>query len=176
MGSMVLDIGAGRGFIAKNIFEKRKAKVTLLDVIDFNQTKLPFVLYNGKKIPFFDNSFDVSLLITTLHHCDEPDNVLSEAIRVSKLRVIIFEELYENFWQKRSQFFLDILFNFLQLISPPRENMPFNFKKESEWRAIFKKFNLRIVEQKKFKLFGIFPRALFILEKSNNLDKDYQNR
>ncbi len=43
--------------------------------------------------------------------------------------------------------------------------MPFNFKKESEWQAIFKKFNLRIIFQKKFKLFGIFPRALFIVGK-----------
>ena len=163
-GSTVLDIGAGRGFIAKNISKKRKAKITLLDVIDFNQINLPFVLYDGKTIPFAAHSFDISLLISVLHHCDKPERILGEAIRVSKSRVIIFEELYENFWQKKLQSFLDILFNLFQLFRPPRENMPFNFKRASEWQAIFKRFNLKIIEQKKFKLFGIFPRALFVLE------------
>lgn len=168
-GSKVLDIGAGRGFIAKDIAEKRKVDVTLLDVVNFNQTNLPFVLYNGETIPFSENSFDVSLLITVLHHCDEPENVLSEAIRVSKSRLIIIEDVYRSFWGKKYIIFLDTLFNLPCLIKQPRENMPFNFKTESEWRTIFKNFNLKIVYQKRFKLFGIFPRCLFVLEKTTLL-------
>ena len=164
-GSKVLDIGAGRGFIAENIAKKRKVKITLLDVIDFNQTDLPFVLYDGKRIPFSNNSFDVSLLICMFHHCDNPENVLKEAIRVSKSRLIVIEDRYDNWWQKKLLIFLDILFNLPHFIKPPRENMPFNFKKDSEWQAIFRKFNLKIVEQKKFKFYGIFLRFLFVLEK-----------
>ena len=168
LNSKVLDIGAGGGYIAKNISKSRNAKVTLLDIIDFNHTDLPLILYDGKDIPFSGNNFDISLLISVLHHCENPKRVLSETARVTKLRLIVFEELYENFWQRKFQCLADILFNFFYIFKPAkeRENMPFNFKKKSEWENIFKSLGLQIIYQKNFKLLGILPRVIFVLEKS----------
>lgn len=71
-GEKVLDIGAGGGWIAKELEKRKKVKITLLDVTNFNQTDLKIVLYDGENIPFSDNHFDTALLIFTLHHCLAP--------------------------------------------------------------------------------------------------------
>jgi len=51
--------------------------------------KLPFVIYDGIKLPFEDSQFDVSLLNETLHHCEDPESVLIEAKRVAKSVYVI---------------------------------------------------------------------------------------
>ena len=66
----VLDIGAGSGYIAEII--SKKADVTLLDIKNYNQTKLPLKIYDGKKIPFKDNSFDTAMIITVFHYFPQP--------------------------------------------------------------------------------------------------------
>jgi ubiquinone/menaquinone biosynthesis C-methylase UbiE len=74
--------------------------IICLDVVNEHQTDVPFLMYDGKKIPYEDNTFDAVLLIYTLHHCDDPIEVLKEARRVSKGKIIIFEDTYTNFFNK----------------------------------------------------------------------------
>ena len=54
-GEKVLDIGAGTGYTSEILC--KKADATLLDIKDYNQTKLPLKLYDGRKIPFKNKSF-----------------------------------------------------------------------------------------------------------------------
>ena len=135
----VLDIGAGRCFIAEEVREKNNADVTCLDVKNLSQTGMKVVVYDGRKIPFKSNEFDTALIAYVLHHCEEPIKVLKEAIRVTKGNIIIFEDT------KPSAFvnMMDFLSNKLRGVKTP-----FKFRTEKEWLKIFKKLNLKIVAVK----------------------------
>lgn len=164
-GDRVLDIGAGGGWIGKRLSDSREARVTLLDVADMNRTNLELKVYDGKHVPFPDNSFDACLLLFVLHHCEDPMRVLGEAVRVAGKRLIIFEDTFRspfekflacaNDWISNSPFFL---------ANPFKMNMPFHYRQVAEWEDIFKKLALKVTFKKETKHF-ITRHVLFVLEK-----------
>jgi ubiquinone/menaquinone biosynthesis C-methylase UbiE len=93
----VLDMGAGDCRIDLLLKQRIGCTVVPVDVEDYNKTTLPLTLFDGKRVPFDDGSFDVVLLIFVLHHTPDPAAVLAEARRVSRRRVIVFEDLNKNF-------------------------------------------------------------------------------
>jgi|TARA_B100002003_G_C14139221_1_gene547862 ubiquinone/menaquinone biosynthesis C-methylase UbiE len=135
----VLDVGSGRCYIAKEISKTRK-NVQCLDVKDLNLTDLPLKLYNGSKIPFKANSFDTVLVCYVLHHAENPIRLLKECLRVSRTRIIIFEDHADSLLTKP----LDTLFNKLHGV-----DTPLNFKNLSQWIEEFKKLNLKIIKIKR---------------------------
>ncbi len=87
----VLDVGTGTSIpihiAAKNF---RKVRYNTVDIVDIRERKkLPFVIYDGKNLPFDNSEFDVSILNETLHHCEDPEAVLTEAQRVAKSIYVI---------------------------------------------------------------------------------------
>lgn len=166
----VLDIGAGTGWISKALQKRRKARMTLLDIINLNQTNFPLILYDGKKMPFPENSFDTALLIHVLHHCDRPQEALKETRRVVRDKIIIIEEA-PSFWLgKIFLYFRDTINNlaFCFLVRGLKEitNLPFHFKKISEWEEIFKNLDLEIIHKKKFPSFLGVPSVIFVVRKN----------
>jgi len=135
----VLDVGSGRCYIAKEI-SKLGNKVQCLDIKDHNLTNLPLKLYDGKKIPFKANSFDTVLICYVLHHADNPIRLLKECARVSKNRIIVFEDNADSPLTK----ILDALFNKLHSV-----DTPLNFKSYNEWVKEFKKLSLKITKIKR---------------------------
>lgn len=131
----VLDVGAGRCYVAKELEMKNNVKVTCIDIKDFSRTETRVVVYDGKKIPFKNDEFDTALVAYVLHHCEAPLEVLKEAVRVCKGSVIIFEDT------KPSPFtgLMDFLSNKLRGVETP-----FKFRTEEGWIEIFKKLNLKI--------------------------------
>jgi len=87
----VLDIGTGTSLpihIFAEIFPE--VRYNTIDIVDIRKRKkLPFVIYDGKNLPFSNFEFDVSLLNETLHHCEDPESVLIEARRVAKSIYVI---------------------------------------------------------------------------------------
>ncbi|MDO8633096.1 MAG: class I SAM-dependent methyltransferase [Candidatus Wildermuthbacteria bacterium] len=96
-GAHVLDIGSGSGILAKEI--SLYAEVQLLDVIDWNITDLPLVLFDGKRIPYADKQFDIALLVDVLHHSENEEELLREAHRVAK-KVVVLEEAHDSKYMK----------------------------------------------------------------------------
>lgn len=135
----VLDIGAGRCYIAREIQSKNKAKVTCLDVKDLSQTDIKVIVYDGKYFPFKSNQFDSALIAYVLHHCEEPLAVLKEAIRVCTGNIVIFEDTKPSIITNA----MDFLSNKLRHVETP-----FKFRTEKEWLNIFKKLNLKTVAVK----------------------------
>jgi len=135
----VLDMGSGRGYIAKEI-SKSGNKVQCLDVKDLNLTNQPLKLYDGKNIPFETNSFDTVLICYVLHHAKDPIILLKECVRVSRKRIIIFEDNADSLLTKP----LDILFNKLHNV-----DTPLNFRNVNQWVQEFKKLNLKIIKIKR---------------------------
>jgi SAM-dependent methyltransferase len=95
----VLDLGAGEGFVAELI------GAVAVDVGAFRKARVPYVVYDGRRLPFGDGGFDTVVVLLTLHHCVDPDTVLNEALRVARGRVIVTESVYRNalglWWLRR---------------------------------------------------------------------------
>jgi len=155
----VLDVGSGRGYIAKEISKDNK-KVQCLDVKDHNLTDLPLKIYDGKKIPFKANSFDTVLVCYVLHHADDPIGLLKECIKVSRRRIIIFEDNADSLLTKP----VDILFNKLHGV-----DTPLNFRNMRQWIEEFIKLDLKIIKmergvEKQWFYWGV-EHIMFVVDK-----------
>jgi ubiquinone/menaquinone biosynthesis C-methylase UbiE len=86
-----LEIGAGQGLVARALQNATGARMTLVDVVDYNESGLPLQTYDGLHLPFADGAFDHSLFVFVLHHTLDPLPVLREALRVSRGSVLVVE-------------------------------------------------------------------------------------
>ena len=140
------------------ILKERGHSVTPLDVKNLSCCdNIEPILYDGKKIPFKDNKFDVALIITVLHHTPNPAEIIKEAKRVCK-RIIIVEDINENKFRKYLTNFLDSLYN-LEFIGHPHSN-----KTDQEWKALFKKLELKIKDMEYIKPIPVFRNVVYHLE------------
>lgn len=130
-GSRILDLGGGWGFYSEPL-RKRGHEHLVLDVVSPGYQKAPVVLYDGKKIPFPDQSFDVTLLVTMLHHVPDPQTLFAEVRRVTRGKVVVVEDLYRHaagrFWTICRDRLLNVEF----------AAHPHQFRKDGEWREFFR--------------------------------------
>lgn len=158
----ILDIGCGTGVLAKAIKGRKKADVTLVDVA-FNQVCdiFPVIIYDGKRLPFKNNQFDCVLLVTVLHHASDSSVLLDEAIRVTKNKIIVVEDIFTDLLGRIITFVGDCIVNF-------EIHSPFNNNNKSGWINIFKKKKLIISNTREFKLWCVgfpFKLGVFVLKK-----------
>jgi SAM-dependent methyltransferase len=146
IGNDVLDLGAGNGLIAQMIQEHTSMKVTLADVIDYSIVQLPVILFpQGGRIPMDDSSVDTVLIYLVLHHAAEPLQVLDEAVRVSRKRLIIMEGYIDDEDTRTVNCFLDWFLN--RVVQGVDINLPLNFRTTVEWDRIFADRGLRVIKQ-----------------------------
>lgn len=86
----VLDVGCGDGFFAWSIYRKQKLAVGI-DIENSLWTEAKargnyqqVLAYDGKKIPFADNSFDTVVCNCVLEHVPQASELLKEISRVVK--------------------------------------------------------------------------------------------
>jgi ubiquinone/menaquinone biosynthesis C-methylase UbiE len=96
----LLEIGAGKGHVARALQKAAQVEVRLVDVVDYNDTDLPLQVYDGVHLPFPDSCFDYSLLIFVLHHTPDPLSLVREALRVSRGGVVVAENHVQG-WLRR---------------------------------------------------------------------------
>ena len=133
----VLDIGSGTGNVTE-LMREAGWSVTPLDVEDltFTDTVRP-TLYAGERMPFEDASFDVALLVTVLHHVEDPIPVLREAARVAR-RVIVVEDIFRSAVHRYATYAIDSLLT-LEFAGHPHSN-----RSDGGWRATFEELGLRM--------------------------------
>ncbi len=93
--STLLDIGVGTGLALNHLLQSEPHLTFFgVDVRDLRLPHLnvPLQLYQGDILPFDTQQFDVSLLFYVLHHCQNPQQLLTEAVRVTDQTLIIIEE------------------------------------------------------------------------------------
>ena len=143
-GKSVLDLGSGDGQVGFRLSSEGYA-VTLCDVMDFNTAPMPLVKFDGKTLPFESKSFDTTLLLTVLHHAKNPLQVLHEAMRVTKERIIVIESICFNSEHRRLNMLLDWFYNRVVHADVP---CPFNFQAPWGWENTFAKNGLRLAPVK----------------------------
>ncbi len=142
-GQSLLDLGAGEGWVAEGLRALAPVWTCGVDVGPFRLTRGPYAIYDGARLPFRDSTFDATLLSLVLHHCEAPEAVLGEAVRVTRTRLLVVESVYRT---PRERFWLDLLDGRLNryrhggMMSVPRA-----FRRPEEWRALFESHGLRLI-------------------------------
>ncbi len=132
----VLDIGAGEGYVGEALHGRTGARVTLADVVGMNRTRLPHLQFDGSRLPFADAAFDATVLYFVLHHAENQEAVLREALRVSRRRVVIVESVFVGNSDLRRLTLLDRWANRLRsggLMNEQEDHL--HFRRASEWRT-----------------------------------------
>ncbi len=110
----LLDIGAGTGHVAA-LLRSPDRRVVACDIMNLLMLPLPYVLCDGKALPFVDAVFDAALLVTVLHHVPKANHTqfLSEAARVLKPggKLVLMEDTYRNAVELNCTKFFDSVMN-----------------------------------------------------------------
>ena len=136
----LLQVLSGDGKLAE-LFTKECEKIQLIDVEDRNQSDLPFMKYDGIKIPLPDKSFDSTLLNCVLNHYQDPEAEIAEVFRVTRKRIIVIESICLNETQRQFNIFFGWLFN---EVLGQFEKTAYNFKKPDDWKWFFRDAGLSI--------------------------------
>jgi ubiquinone/menaquinone biosynthesis C-methylase UbiE len=179
-GKSMLDIGCGTGHIAAELQKRHGFLMNLLDLaprwgyvgmwligvpsakVLARRLKMSYSLYDGEKLPQADQSIDDVLLAFVLHHSHKPEQLLSEAVRVARKRVYVFEDIPEDDAEAARTEIFDSIVN-AEVSGHAHEN-----KTREEWLELFEANGLKLVHEEAFKskLLGMtFPNTLFVLEK-----------
>ena len=92
VGHKILDVGCGRGLLARRLSELFGAVVgcdIVLDPALVSSERLRFVPGSVEDLPFADDEFDTVVCTHTLEHVQRIDRALSELRRVAKRRLIV---------------------------------------------------------------------------------------
>ncbi|MEN9238455.1 MAG: methyltransferase domain-containing protein [Thermostichus sp. DG_1_6_bins_120] len=148
---LILDLGSSDGALAYSIqthLAKQgiQAEFTGCDVHIQPNCKIPVIPYDGERLPFATNQFDVVTIVDVLHHAKNPLAVLKEAIRVAKKQVLIKDHYWTNQCDLLGLRFSDYIGN-----RPFNIHLPYNYFRESEWLTLLDKLNVKLEHIEKFR-------------------------
>ena len=153
----VLDIGSGTGQVARRL-RHRVSSVRTCDVVDLGcYPDTPPLLFDGRRLPYADASFDVALLLFVLHHAIDPRSVLAEASRVAG-RVVVFEDLHVSPGNDRRRGLVDAVLNGERGAPVPGP------RGEAEWLSLFAHRGLTLLSARRTSLFPGFHQAVYFLD------------
>jgi len=154
----ILDLGSGNCMITNHL-KKHGYNVTAIDVKNLSIVEdISPIIYDGVHLPFEDNSFDVVLVLTVLHHSDNPAELIREAKRVSQTLVII-EDTFGSKFQKKITQLMDTLVNL------GHSKMTYQNKSETEWESLFVEEGLTVLAKSKKKILFFFQQTTYQIRK-----------
>lgn len=157
-GDRIADVGSGNGVLC-DLLRSRRFDVTPIDIADKSIVpSVQPVIYDGLRLPFGDDDFDVALAITVLHHTKDPDVILAEMSRVAR-RLIVIEEIYDSTFQRYATYAIDSLFN-LEFAGHPRTN-----RTDAGWRRAFDALDLEVEAVRYWKSAVVLNRATYVVER-----------
>ena len=92
-----LDFGAGDGWFARVLQDEGLVgEVVALDVQRRRHAVVEPLIYEGRRLPFADRSFDLVYALDALHHCLEPRTSLAELTRCSSRLLLLKDHTYRR--------------------------------------------------------------------------------
>jgi SAM-dependent methyltransferase len=166
-GMAVLDVGCGEGYVGEELAARGVREVHGADICDLRRTRnLPFAAYDGERLPFGDERFDLVMLNFVLHHVPDEKKtaLLHEALRVTRAKVFILEDTpttaFDRFVSQRHG---DAYRRKID------SDAPFGFLTPGQWRWLFRGMGLEAEgrELSRFcrSVLQPFARSVFVLRK-----------
>ncbi|GEO80569.1 class I SAM-dependent methyltransferase [Pararhodospirillum oryzae] len=153
-GGSVLDVGAGNGVIASRLLhEGGLARMEGVDVLPQPDPLIPVRVFDGRNLPFDDDSFDLVTLIDVLHHTREPERLLAEAARVSRGPVLV----KDHDWKTRLDWWILAVADYLGN-KPYGVSLPYAFLRMDQWAALFESLALTVAATEHFR-YAPYDRA-----------------
>ncbi len=141
--SYVLDYGCDDGKVAEAIMRiKPSVKIVGIDVQGDRSCQIPRKIYDGKKIPYKSNTFDVVVSLDVLHHTKDIKASLKELKRVSKKYIIIKDHAVYSEFSKKLLTFTDYMTNLEANI-----NCAYNFPYKEKWYEMFKELKFKLLKE-----------------------------
>ncbi len=156
-----LDIGSSSGRLDSIIEKKVNVQITGVDIYLPENPLIEVILFDGKKLPFRDDSFDFVMLVDTIHHIKHQEKILREARRVTKKFVLIKDHYFENGFDLFMLKLFDFLFN-----APFGIHLEYSFLNTAQWNRLFSRVGLKLASEEKYR-YGLDPlkQVIFLLEK-----------
>jgi SAM-dependent methyltransferase len=146
VGRRLLDLGAGEGYVSAALRRRTGTWTCAVDIGCYQHMPVPYLIYDGSRLPFADATFDTTLISLALHHCADPEAVLDEALRVTRSRLIILESVYRHRWERLCLERLDVWLN--RYRHAGEMHLPLAFKRAEEWQQIFDTRSLRTIDRR----------------------------
>lgn len=149
--SSILDVGCDDGTVAEMIMEINPTlKVVGIDIQSNRPSKIPRKIYDGKRIPYPDNSFDAVIVLDVLHHTKDILSLLKEIKRVSRKHIIVKDHMTYGRFSRYLISFADYVSN-----APYGITCAFNFPSFQRWSSYFNQLGLKIVKRPRGLSFGL---------------------
>jgi SAM-dependent methyltransferase len=147
----ILDVGCGDGRVARLIADARAdVEVSGIDVLARDGACIPVQQFDGRTIPFADDTFDVVMFVDVLHHTDDAMQLLREAVRASRGIVLIKDHTLEGWLAKPTLRLMDRVGNRRHGVS-----LPYNYWPRHRWLRAFDELGLEINSWKSD--LGLYP-------------------
>ncbi len=147
----LLDVGCGDGLLTAFVArEHPQLEVRGVDVLLREATHVPVDRFDGRRLPFPDDAFDVVMFVDVLHHADDPAALLREGARVAARWLLIKDHTLVGPLAGPTLEFMDRISNLRHRIE-----IPYNYWTPERWHAAFTELDLRIEEWRP-KL-GLYP-------------------
>ncbi|MDP6544397.1 MAG: methyltransferase domain-containing protein [Phycisphaerae bacterium] len=164
----ILDVGCGDGHIAKTLADRLGdgCEISGIDVLVRDAPAIPVTRYDGRTMPFGDDSFDTVLLIDVLHHTGDPAALLAEAARVAGGSVIVKDHVCESRLDKWLLSFMDWVGN-----RPHGVALEYNYLSAAEWdnciaaAGLVREYHTANVKLYRWPLSVFFERRMHVLMK-----------
>ena len=161
--SSVLDVGCGDGLIDRMIMDAIGVSIQGIDTLVRPETQIPVLAFDGVRIPYPDQTFDIVMFVDVLHHTQEAKLLLCEAARVGR-NVLIKDHYREGFLAETTLRVMDWVGNAHHGVV-----LPYNYLSRSEWAEAFQHARLKIdhidinLGLYPFPFSSIFDRSLHFL-------------
>ena len=148
----ILDFGSGLGHVGSLAAQHTGRPVTYLDIKDYPYTApgVKITVFDGKTIPFPEESFETSLGVLVFHHTPNPPAALAEVARVTKTSLVVCEDAIAG----RRDFYVEAFKDTVTNCFLP--HVVYQYRTEAEWEALFAASGLAVQDKTHFTSHYIF--------------------
>lgn len=156
----ILDIGSGNGLAARLLMD-HGFQIHPLDIHEgqYHPSVKP-VVYDGKKIPYPEGTYRYGIILTVLHHVDDPEALLRDIMRVCDT-LVIMEDIYDTPLQKRITFCLDTWANLWY--SP----CPHTNKDDAGWKKCFTENGYHLEKVSYRRVLFFVKQGIYVIHRSH---------
>jgi SAM-dependent methyltransferase len=140
----ILDVGAGDGLLGA-FFMRYRPDTEVQGLETFVRVENPPIRlqqFDGCRIPFGNNSWDVVLFSNVLHHTAHQRPLLAEALRVGRRQILIKDHVYDSNLGRAKLLALDLIGNLRFGVATTA-----NYLRPKEWEQLFRDSGISLAWQ-----------------------------